>query len=133
MHRVDPNGRAREPRREAPEHTYLRAVGVDDVRPQPPAQAHELHQSEHVVPRVDRPADMLQLDVRRARGNRGVAQGSAALRGHRDLEPVGEPRKQERDSGLSAAELAQRDQDQQPGPAGLHHPGRYPPRRLGAV
>jgi hypothetical protein len=88
--------------------------------PQPAGQAHELQQSERVLPRVDRPADVLQLDVRHACGLRGIAQRSAAMRGQRDLEPVDEPRQQERDRCLGAAELAQRDQDQQTRLAGLH-------------
>jgi hypothetical protein len=95
---------------------------MDDVRPQPVAQAHQLHQPSRVLPRVDRPADVFQLDVRHARGLRGIAQRSAAMRGQRDLEPVDEPGKQERDRSLGAAELAQRDQDQQTRLAVVHAP-----------
>ena len=53
---------------------------------------------------------------------RGVPQWPAPLRGQRHLEPVDEPREQKRDRRLGAAELAQRDQDQEARLAILHAP-----------
>ena len=122
VHREDANGHAGERSRDASEHAHLRAVRVDDVRPQPPAEPHELDEPECVVPGMDRPADVLQLDERHPSGLGRLAQRPRALRGQRDLEPLGQTGQEERDRRLGASELAQRDQDEQAGPGSRHLP-----------
>ena len=100
---------------EPPQNAHLRAVNVDDVRSNAPAEPGELGERQRVVPRVDRPADMTQLDVPGSRSLGRIAQRPRSLRRERHLELTDEPGQQQRHRRLRTTQLAERDQHEQSG------------------
>ena len=109
VHREDPNGYAGDDGGEPAEHARLRAAGVQDVRPLAAEQPHQLDETGGVMPRPDFTADASQRVKAGTRGLGGVAERARSVRRDRHVEMRNERREQGSHVRLSAADLGQRD------------------------
>jgi hypothetical protein len=108
----DPYRHARCRGRQAREDSRLRAVRVDDVGTLTPAERVELPQAERVA-RPDGATHVPERDVADAGLARGVAQRSRPPSGDDDVEFVRERRQELCNVRLRAADLGERDRDQE--------------------
>ena len=99
-------------RRESTEDTGLGRVGMDDVRPQPPADPDELQHPERLTP-GNVSADEPQGDIVGSCTPRRIDERSAAGGGDGDCEMLDEGRKQRHHVRLCPADLGERDDQEE--------------------
>ena len=100
------------------EHAGLRAVGVDDVGRRAAHEADELQQAAQVADRMERAAHVAQRHEPRAGGPRRLAQRTVAVRRDDHVEAAVETRQEPGDVALGPTGLRERDEDEDPRPAG---------------
>ncbi len=110
---------------EAAEHPRLRAVGMDDVRRRAPHQDDELEQAEKVTDGMERPPDVAQRHEPHAGGLRRITERAVPVCGDDHVEPALETRQQAGDVALGPTGLRERDQDEDPRPAGVRRLQRH--------
>ncbi len=127
VHGEHPDRHPRQRGREPPEDAGLRAVGMDDVGPEPAAEPVELPEAERIA-RGDRATDMAERDVVGAGGAHRVAQRAGPVRRHRDVEARDEGGHERTEVGLRPATLGQRHENEDPRP--VVHSLDWPPGSL---
>ena len=116
VHGEDPDRNPGEARGETAEHSGLRAIRVQDVRPLAAKEAHELHETGQILPRVDPSADMFKRDEGGPQRSRSLTKGAHPVGRDEHVEPGSERRKQGGDVALRSADLRERDQQEDPRP-----------------
>lgn len=116
VHGEDPDRNPGEARGETAEYSGFRAIRVKDVRPLAAKEAHELHETGQISPRIDSSADMFKRDEGGPQRSRSLTKGAHPVGRDEHVEPGSERWKQGGDVALRSADLRKRDQQEDPRP-----------------